>query len=34
MELLIAAVLVVLVPMTDKLIKIMQDRNHTGGRPR
>ncbi|MFI6423166.1 hypothetical protein ACIBG6_38020 [Streptomyces sp. NPDC050842] len=31
MELLIAAVLVVLVPMTDKLIKIMQDRNHTRG---
>ncbi|MEU2243812.1 hypothetical protein ABZ572_30880 [Streptomyces sp. NPDC018338] len=31
MELLIAAVLVVLVPMTDKLIKIMQDRNDTRG---
>ncbi|MFB7363853.1 hypothetical protein ACFC8F_17015 [Streptomyces hydrogenans] len=31
MELVIAAVLVVLVPLADKLIKILQDRSHTRG---
>ncbi|MFE5796510.1 hypothetical protein ACFQ8C_28570 [Streptomyces sp. NPDC056503] len=31
MELLLAAVLVVLVPVTDKLIKIAQDRSRTRG---
>ncbi|GGY71302.1 hypothetical protein GCM10010363_60700 [Streptomyces omiyaensis] len=31
MELVIAAVLVVLVPLADKLIKILQDRSRTRG---
>ncbi|MCM1951049.1 hypothetical protein NC315_37680 [Streptomyces sp. G2] len=31
MELVIAAVLVVLVPLADKLIKIAQDRSHARG---